>query len=450
MIRSSRLPPATGIPNWKSQSAMNLGSFWWSMGGSSAWEYPAHSVTIFVAFASRRPNQIGRRCSTPARPPAARMFLAPAGSPTRATFLTVRHTTQRSDVSSNSCESRSADPSVPAMWPRLIGVGDDAVGRYIYVDIEDVQYRIYYEETGSGIPLLMQHTAGTDGRQWRHILEDRDYQRDFQLIAYDLPYHGKSLPPTSRRWWAEEYRPTRRWYIHAIRAISGALELHRPVFMGCSIGGLLAPALAFECPEGFRSVIGVNGGFTRRQQPYRQRIDTGEMAQGMQANTWFHPRVADGWKGASMMGLMAPDSPLAYQRESAWLYEQGAPPIFHGDALATMYEFDLSEEQAAQIDTSKVDVYLLTGEYDPFAIGGESERLARCIDGATFRLISGARTFCAFRQSAGVQAGARPGVDRDRGKVSVTSARPKGAVIVFRDPDNVHLELFTSPRPSVR
>ena len=99
-------------------------------------------------------------------------------------------------------------------------IRDDAVGRYIYVDIEDVQYRIYYEATGSGIPLLMQHTAGTDGRQWRHILEDRDYQQAFQLIAYDLPYHGKSLPPTSKRWWAEEYRPTRRWYIHAILAIS--------------------------------------------------------------------------------------------------------------------------------------------------------------------------------------------------------------------------------------
>ena len=28
------------------------------------------------------------------------------------------------------------------------------------------------------------------------------------MIAYDLPYHGKSLPPEGNEWWAEEYRLT--------------------------------------------------------------------------------------------------------------------------------------------------------------------------------------------------------------------------------------------------
>ena len=211
--------------------------------------------------------------------------------------------------------------------------------------------------------------------------------------------------------------------------------------MGCSIGGLFAPALAFECPERFRSVIGVNGGFTRPQQPYTQRIDTGGMAQGMQANTWFHPRVADGWKGASMMGLMAPDSPMAYQRESAWLYEQGAPPIFHGDALATMYEFDLSEEQAARIDTSQVDVYLLTGEYDPFAIGGESERLARCIDGATFRLIRGAGHFAPSDNPPAFKQALDPVLREIAAKYQMTSSRPKEQRARAGDHGN------SSPRP---
>ena len=33
--------------------------------------------------------------------------------------------------------------------------------------------------------------------------------RDFRVIAYDLPYHGKSLPPEGKAWWAEEYRLTK-------------------------------------------------------------------------------------------------------------------------------------------------------------------------------------------------------------------------------------------------
>ena len=47
---------------------------------------------------------------------------------------------------------------------------DKAVGRYVHLTIDDIEYRVYYEESGSGIPLLLQHTAGCDGRQCRHLL----------------------------------------------------------------------------------------------------------------------------------------------------------------------------------------------------------------------------------------------------------------------------------------
>ena len=77
---------------------------------------------------------------------------------------------------------------------------DAATGRYVYLDLDGVEYRVYFEENGQGIPLLLQHTAGADGRQWRHVLEDADLAEHFRMIAYDLPYHGKSLPPKSEPW----------------------------------------------------------------------------------------------------------------------------------------------------------------------------------------------------------------------------------------------------------
>jgi pimeloyl-ACP methyl ester carboxylesterase len=61
----------------------------------------------------------------------------------------------------------------------------------MYISVGGVQYRVYYEQTGPGIPILMQHTAGTNGLQWRHVLSDPEYKKTFQLIAYDLPFHGK-------------------------------------------------------------------------------------------------------------------------------------------------------------------------------------------------------------------------------------------------------------------
>ena len=49
----------------------------------------------------------------------------------------------------------------------------DIVGRYLYLTVSGVEYRVYYESAGTGVPVLMQHTAGSDGRQWRHLPRTR-------------------------------------------------------------------------------------------------------------------------------------------------------------------------------------------------------------------------------------------------------------------------------------
>jgi hypothetical protein len=52
----------------------------------------------------------------------------------------------------------------------MTGHIEPIVGRYIHVEIDGEMHRIYFEENGAGIPLLCLHTAGSDGRQWRHLL----------------------------------------------------------------------------------------------------------------------------------------------------------------------------------------------------------------------------------------------------------------------------------------
>src|SRR4051794_41846805 len=78
---------------------------------------------------------------------------------------------------------------------------DSPVGRYVHLALEGTDHRVYFEEAGAGIPLLLQHTAGSHGAQWRHLFEERSITDHFRLIAYDLPFHGKSLPPSQRRGW---------------------------------------------------------------------------------------------------------------------------------------------------------------------------------------------------------------------------------------------------------
>ena len=79
------------------------------------------------------------------------------------------------------------------------GAIDTPVGRYVHLELDGFDHRVYFEEAGQGgIPLLLQHTAGCHGSQWRHLFEDNRITSHFHLIAYDLPYHGKSLPPVEK------------------------------------------------------------------------------------------------------------------------------------------------------------------------------------------------------------------------------------------------------------
>jgi pimeloyl-ACP methyl ester carboxylesterase len=193
------------------------------------------------------------------------------------------------------------------------------------------------------------------------------------MIAYDLPYHGKSLPPTELDWWKTEYRLTQDFLMKVPVTLAAELELERPVYMGSSIGGHLAPDLALHYPDQFRAVIGLEAGIA---------------TPGGYTDIWNHPRVSNQFKASVMYGLMAPTSPESLRRETSWVYSQGAPPVFKGDLYYFSVDHDLSET-AEQIDTSRVAVYLLTGEYDWATTPDMTQELAKRIKGAHFQTMRG-------------------------------------------------------------
>ena len=250
---------------------------------------------------------------------------------------------------------------------------DHAVGRYVYLPIDGLDYRVYFEEHGSGVPVLLQHTAGADGRQWRHVLEDEDLGGKFRLIAYDLPYHGKSVPPTEKQWWKEEYKLTRDFLMKVPVTLSRELGLDRPVYMGSSIGGHLAVDLALYYPQEFRAVVG---------------LEAAAATPGAYQDAWYHPRISNEYKATAMFGLMSPTSPEKYRRETIWVYSQGAPVVFKGDLYYYSVDHDLTST-AENIDTSTVAVYLLTGEYDWACTPAMSRELAGRIAGARFQTMTG-------------------------------------------------------------
>lgn len=221
------------------------------------------------------------------------------------------------------------------------------IGRYVHVPVGDKTYRIYFEEAGEGIPLVCLHTAGSDARQWRHLLADEEIGKYFRIIAFDLPFHGKSNPPAD--WRGEEYRLTTDSYTSIIRAFSSALSLDRPVVMGCSIGGRIVLNLAIDHAAEFRALIGLEA--ADFQSPW---YDT----------NWLHRADVHGGEvcAALVSGLMAPQGPEEARRETLWHYMQGGPGVFKGDLYFYRVDGDL-RGRTGQIDGS-CPLYLLTGEYD--------------------------------------------------------------------------------------
>ena len=247
---------------------------------------------------------------------------------------------------------RPADPAAAIARPtaRQPGDFDSPVGRYVHLQLGGQDHRLYFEEAGAGVPLLLQHTAGSHGAQWRHLFECRQITDHFRLIAYDLPYHGKSLPPVGPKWWASEYRLEGGFLRSVPVSLAAALGLERPVFMGCSVGGLLALDLARRHADLFRAVISLEGAL---------KVE-GEIAS---LSGFWHPQVSNEYKARAMNALMSPTSPEAYRKETSQVYAAGWPPAFLGDLHYYLEDYDL-RETAREIDTGQVAVHILSGEYD--------------------------------------------------------------------------------------
>jgi pimeloyl-ACP methyl ester carboxylesterase len=242
-------------------------------------------------------------------------------------------------------------------------------GGYVNVSFGGVDYRIYYEEAGSGVPLICLHTAGADSRQWRHVLNDTDVTSRFRVVAFDLPFHGRSNPPA--KWWLKPYQLSVGMYVGIIRAVWAAFEMRKPVVLGCSVGGYVVLQLAHDFPDELRGVIGLQS-IAKSPGRYNEFL--------------HHPQIHGSEFVASWTyGLNSPYSPEEAKRENWWYYAQGGPGVYAGDT-AFGREFDMRDKLKC-IDTSKCKVSILSGEYDYSALPEVSKAVAEAIPGARFKLM---------------------------------------------------------------
>lgn len=266
-------------------------------------------------------------------------------------------------------------PSSRVLQPVLEQVN----GRYLRLSLEGRQHRIYFEEAGpsDGIPLVCLHTAGSDGRQYRHVVNDQAITDRFRVLAFDLPWHGKSSPPEGFQ--NEVYELTTERYMATVLAFSDALKLDKPVVMGCSIGGRVVLHLAMQHAKRFRAVIGLQSAL------YAEDHSIGDP---LPDNPLHRPDIhGPKQAGASMAGMTAPQSPAAERWETMWHYMQGGPGVFAGDLHYYFSEGDLRNGKALPLRNSTCPVYLLSGEYDVSATPEMGREVADLIGAAHFEVM---------------------------------------------------------------
>ena len=246
-------------------------------------------------------------------------------------------------------------------------------GRYLRITLQGKQHRIYFEEAGAGIPLLCLHTAGSDTRQYRGLMNDARVTNHFRVICFDLPWHGKSSPPAG--WHEDTYQLTSADYANMILAVSKGLALERPVVMGCSIGGRIVLHLALHHARQFRGLIGLQSG--AHVEPY---YDLG----------WLHrPDVHGGEVCAGIVsGLVGPASPEEHRWETLWHYMQSGPGVFKGDLHFYTADGDIRND-VSRINTQECPLWLLTGEYDYSCTPDDTAFLGKSIAGSKWQIMEG-------------------------------------------------------------
>jgi pimeloyl-ACP methyl ester carboxylesterase len=139
-----------------------------------------------------------------------------------------------------------------------------------YADNDGV--RIHYRLEGGGPPLVLQHGFTDSLETWYELGYVDALKREHQLILIDARGHGASDKPHHTSAYTNEARAT------DIVSVLQALRILRADYMGYSMGGWIAYALAQYAPERVRRlVIGGTGaqGRSRIGDPFLSALRAG-------------------------------------------------------------------------------------------------------------------------------------------------------------------------------
>ena len=113
--------------------------------------------------------------------------------------------------------------------------------------------KLYYEEAGTGAPIVFVHEFAGDHRSWENQI--RYFSRSYRCIAYNARgYPPSDVPNDVERYSQDHARDD-------IRSVLDALKIDKAHIIGLSMGGFATLHFGFTYPERARSLVVAGCGY---------------------------------------------------------------------------------------------------------------------------------------------------------------------------------------------
>ncbi len=110
----------------------------------------------------------------------------------------------------------------------------------------DDNVKLYYEETGTGIPIVFVHEFAGDHRSWEPQV--RHFSHRYRCITYNARGYPPSDVPEGEKYSQDRARDD-------IRSVLDALRIDKAHIVGLSMGGFATLHFGFTYPERTRSLV---------------------------------------------------------------------------------------------------------------------------------------------------------------------------------------------------
>lgn len=240
-----------------------------------------------------------------------------------------------------------------------------------YADID--AGRLYYEDHGSGEPLLCIQGLGMDVSGWRPQIPA--FARQFRVIAFDNRDVGRSF-------YAHEGYDIARLAADAL-ALTGALGLQSFHVLGSSMGGAIAQELALAAPERVLSLT-LAVSYAGHGRLWRERTQL--LAAGAE-------HQSDEARARAMMALTLSERSYEELGEQVGAMVQmvlAYPHRQRREGFVRQLAATNSHDARERLGALRMPVHVIGAEQDVFVPVWKSRELAGLIPGARLSVIPGA------------------------------------------------------------